>query len=458
MKPFTAIPLIQARASGARTLQDQPFNPWEIPGLVHKQLDSKIYRMVVHTPNEGAIESVWISDEDEARRVLANTEGIWRKGPQTFEPFSSLVPKHLISLEGEEHALVRAAAQTALSDCIVDGLIPRQAALVGSKLVGKLRDCLIKQQPCWFAVKEGDMAVCTQVDKMFRGAALDIVSFAVFGESWNALDDYSPTNPMADALAKVMHELHWRVVDMTNREWRRTPSMEPAGSLLNKLDAFIESQIDSALQRGTSRTAETCMLDVWVRNPNLSRELVRNCLTFLTMGHENVASGMAWTLLCLAHNQPAQDVVASSGKKEDLDVAFHEAVRLFPSVAGLTRMNMVKTSLCGYEIPRMTEVAVGTYEMHRLETRWGANANEFAPSRCPAVSTQGPPDAFPFGVGARSCIGRPLSMVELHALVGALVREFRVVLLSDMPKPTNFVSLRPGPHKVGFMPRHQGRL
>ena len=110
----------------------------------------------------------------------------------------------------------------------------------------------------------------------------------------------------------------------------------------------------------------------------------------------------------------------------------------------------------------MTEVVLETYLLHRNPATWGADAEDFRPSRCPVVSTQGPPDAFPFGVGARSCVGRPLSLLELHALVRPVLDAFDVVAVDPgngdeaatrRVKPNNLVSLRPGTHCIAFVPR-----
>jgi cytochrome P450 len=355
-KPFRSIPHFETQPSpaSARTAHPPPFNPWALNAVLHEQLESpKIYRMTMHAA-DGDVESVWINDEAAAREVLQNRNGNWRKGPQTFEPFSSLVPKHLIALEGEEHQLLRASAQAALGDFIADGTISRIAQSVGARLVRMCERAAaaVGTAPTkgaaevWFASRgtynSHPVALCSQVDKMFRAAALEIVSQALFGKSWGSLEDYSASNKLSDALARTMHELHWRVGDFSDREWRRNSRAGAAGELLDTLDAFIEQEIDAS-RLSAARNA-SCMLDAWTRDAKLSRDQVRNlCLTFLTMGHENIASGLAWVTLCLAHDEQAQQRVRA-GNRQDLETAFFEAMRLFPSVAGLTRTSDVDTT------------------------------------------------------------------------------------------------------------------
>jgi len=285
----------------------------------------------------------------------------------------------------------------------------------------------------------------------------------LFGASWGALRDYGPTNRLAHALASLMYELHWRVTDLTDRAWRADPHRGPVGGLLRELDAFIEPRIDEAVRRTAREPADSCMLDAWARRlspssssgagralgePALTRSQVRNlCLTFLTMGHENVATALAWCVILLAeHPDELADVVAAPTADvfdERLLRAFEEATRLYPSVAGLTRMNLSDAVVGGVLVPARTEVAVNMFDIHRDTAAWGADS-------C------GYPDAFPFGVGARrSCLGRPLSYLELRLLVGPLLRRFDLVSAtpSSPCEADSYVSLRPGPHRVLFVPR-----
>lgn len=60
----------------------------------------------------------------------------------------------------------------------------------------------------------------------------------------------------------------------------------------------------------------------------------------------------------------------------------------------------------------------------------------------------------PLQVGNRSCIGRPLSYLELNHLLGTLLKRFKVESGNPSKKTAanNFVSLRPGRHEIHFVP------
>ena len=207
------------------------------------------------------------------------------------------------------------------------------------------------------------------------------------------------------------------------------------------------------------------------------------------MGHENVSTSVTWTLILLAEHPACQERVrrevveakaalvlarggggSGGGEGEwtaealssmtELTHAFHEATRLYPSVPVVTRQPTRDTELLGYRIPAGQEVVLSTYSMHRDVSVYGPRAGGWQlPERCPVVTTHGPPDAFPFGGGGRACIGRPLSYVEVRMVVAEILLRFRVVSVSTREgKPVrpvreaNFVSLRPGPHKLRFEP------
>lgn len=462
----------------------KPGNPLESQRMLHTMLKSDTFHLHVKMPgSERAMDTVWTQNGNAAREILRNDSGIWRKGPTTFRPFTSLVEKHLIALEGEEHGMMRKAAVEALGGAIASGRVGRIAGGVAKELVDVLKGVATGNTESWIASKSKENAVSTCVDRMFRAAALDIITGMVFDDSWGAVKDYSPQNVKADALARVMYELHYRVSINSSREWETDPRTAGAGELLDILNNYIEQNIDASINRVKSLPAgqpvsdDACMLDQWTSrflipggsgtspSNNLTRTHVRNlCLVFLTMGHENVATGLAHTLILLAENHTELEHVyaahAQGNEKEfqaRLRTALEEAVRLYPSVAALTRMPLVDVEIDGYLVPAYTELMVSLYGLQRDPKVWGKDADEFKPkSRCPVTTTEGYPDSTPFGVGARSCIGRPLTMAELEHVVGALIKSFDLKSLKAEPaKAYSLVSLRPGPHEIAFVVRRE---
>eukprot|EP01065_Artemidia_motanka_P006110 TRINITY_DN12990_c0_g1_i3.p1 TRINITY_DN12990_c0_g1~~TRINITY_DN12990_c0_g1_i3.p1 ORF type:complete len:193 (+),score=65.20 TRINITY_DN12990_c0_g1_i3:213-791(+) len=175
-------------------------------------------------------------------------------------------------------------------------------------------------------------------------------------------------------------------------------------------------------------------------------------MTLLTMGHENVSSGISWALLLLADDPDLQErarrevmaaVPSGDVRWEDLKKlpllcrVFEEAVRLYPSVPGLTRCPRSEATCGAVSVPAGTEVVFNLYGAHRA----------VGPA---AVDTSTDRRSLAFGGGARGCIGRQLAYLESLVVCVELLRRCRIrrVALGDGDPPKMhgavFVSLRPG--------------
>jgi cytochrome P450 len=440
-------------------------NPYEALTALQRVAGSPA--LVVDTSAaDGPVRIVMVSDAGEARRVLADSSLL--KGPQTSEPFMSIVPQHLIAVEGAVHARLRKVAASVLNDQVrgrLSGIALRHARA----LVGQLR-----------GRSEGRAVVVCDLDRLVRAVALDTISEGIFGTPWGAIVDYSGSNTKAHALAQLMYVLHARVTDLTDRRWRepgaRGGSEDEAATWRRVLVPFVRAEISSA--RAGAGAAQSMLCEWIAQEPSLSdAELENLCLTFLTMGHENVSSGIAWTLVQLAENPAAQDSVRAqvarsafwrkecagelngeAGVFEALaeltlvEQAFLESARLYPSVPVISRMATTDTVVAGYRIPAGTEVVFNLYGLNRDTEAWGEDAAQFACPRSKPIQVDDP-SYWSFGAGARPCVGRPLSGAESKAVVATLLMAFSLTSASDQKvQANNLVSLRPGQHAIRLTP------
>merc|ERR1719329_1864087 len=135
------------------------------------------------------------------------------------------------------------------------------------------------------------------IDRCCRAFALDVVSELLFGESWQAQRDYTKEgNVKAWALGELMYVLHWRVTDFSDTAWRQERYDGRGGELLNILEGFVRGEIEHHRQLCEANTPRDDILTLLLQHePSLDvSEIVSCCMTFLTMGHENVASAIAW--------------------------------------------------------------------------------------------------------------------------------------------------------------------
>jgi len=221
--------------------------------------------------------------------------------------------------------------------------------------------------------------------------------------------------------------------------------------------------------------------------------LVRdNIKTMLFAGHDTTGAALAWLLRLMAENPAYQqrlreEIVAHCGNDGDptyagledmafLNACVLEVLRMYPS-AGFTRVGVDDFSLGGYAVPGDVELLVLPYLAQRDERYW-PRANEFVPDRFlhlgydrsdsvgggggsggeparrdsePATRDSRTDSAgvradslqsrigrisakhvfFPFSLGPRNCVGRPLALMEMRVVVVKLLQRFRFELCDD---------------------------
>ncbi|CAH0663617.1 unnamed protein product [Chilo suppressalis] len=104
-----------------------------------------------------------------------------------------------------------------------------------------------------------------------------------------------------------------------------------------------------------------------------------------------------------------------------------EVLRMFPVVVGNGRQLTKDTVICGYHIPKGTQVIFQHYVMSNSEENF-VSASEFRPERW-LLKTSGKHHAFaslPFGFGRRMCLGRRFAELEIHTVICKIVQAFRM--------------------------------
>ncbi|KIY66762.1 cytochrome P450 [Cylindrobasidium torrendii FP15055 ss-10] len=169
------------------------------------------------------------------------------------------------------------------------------------------------------------------------------------------------------------------------------------------------------------------------------QEMMDQVLTFLGAGHETTASGLAWTLFLLASNPEAQDKLrqevktafdAADGRPdykqlkemEYLEHVIMESLRLLPPVPMTIRRADKSDYIDGAYIPAGTLFYIPIRVVNTWTEIWGADAEEFRPERWAHL----PPRAhfLTFIEGPHACIGKTMAIVEMKAIVGALINNF----------------------------------
>lgn len=181
-------------------------------------------------------------------------------------------------------------------------------------------------------------------------------------------------------------------------------------------------------------------------------------LTFFLAGHETTANALTWSLYLLArHPEVAQRVREEARALGDRTLVaddlprlpytrqvFSEVMRLFPPAWTIARRALGDFELGGYQLSAGSLVIMSQWVVHR-DPRWWTVPERFDPDRWANEPGDRPKFAyFPFGGGARMCIGEHFAWMEGILVLATIMREWSFTLTSqDAVRMQPSITLRP---------------
>ncbi|XP_049878400.1 probable cytochrome P450 49a1 [Pectinophora gossypiella] len=111
-----------------------------------------------------------------------------------------------------------------------------------------------------------------------------------------------------------------------------------------------------------------------------------------------------------------------------LKACVKEVLRMYPVVIGNGRQLTKDTVICGYNIPKGTQVIFQHYVMGNSD-QYFSEAAEFKPERWlrrSSVLNHHPFASLPFGFGKRMCLGRRFAELEIHTVIAKMVQAFKM--------------------------------
>lgn len=202
-------------------------------------------------------------------------------------------------------------------------------------------------------------------------------------------------------------------------------------------------------------------------NRQMSDRQVRDeVLTLFLAGHETTANALTWTFYLLSQNpEAACELQAELGRVlngrnptyadvESLPytrMVLSESMRLYPPAWIMVRAAIEDVEISGYSIPRGSSVILSQWVTHRNE-RYYSEALKFDPQRWTPANVAARPKMayFPFGGGARMCIGEPFAWMEGILLLATLAQKWEMRLEPGFP-----VELLP---EITLRPKHGMRM
>ena len=176
-------------------------------------------------------------------------------------------------------------------------------------------------------------------------------------------------------------------------------------------------------------------------------ELRDQLITLLLAGHETTATALAWALHELARDPvtaAATTRAADEGDEKYLEAVAKEAMRLRPIISEVSRKLTKDVQVGPYTVPAGYMVLPSISMIH-ADAEHHPSPEVFDPTR---FLGSGPPAGswFPFGGGARRCLGAGFSLLEATIVLRELFTRYRVSAPSPRPErtKTRHITLVPG--------------
>jgi cytochrome P450 len=186
------------------------------------------------------------------------------------------------------------------------------------------------------------------------------------------------------------------------------------------------------------------------------------CVTVMLAGHETTANALSFALWELARNPDVQErlyqecravlgprapAAEDYGKLSYAAQVFAETIRIYPPVWVTARTAVEAYEYRGITIPRGAILLAPQIVAHR-DPRFWEDPLRFDPSRFTEENKAGRPRFcyFPFGAGARQCIGEGLAWMEGVLILASVAGNWKLSLPAGSAKQLPLhpaISLRP---------------
>jgi cytochrome P450 len=365
---------------------------------------------------------------------------------RTVQRTKMLLGEGMITAEGAAHRAQRLAAQPAFHRQRIGEygeVIVQEAVRIGES---------------WRADERCDISA----DMMHL--TLQVVARTLF-----ATDLREEVYELAAAINRIMGLYNFLVM-LPAAEWLvhlRPPGLAAFVRARKRIDAVVYRMIDAHQRSGLDRgSLLDLMLAASPANEGASRQSLRDqVITIFLAGYETVANALSWTWYLLSQNPGCEakvhhevDCVLGGRLPAAADVArlsytenvIAESLRLYPPAWAMGRYARQDFSLGDYFLPARTTVLISQFVTHR-DARYFPDPLRFDPDRFTAEgkAQRTKFTYFPFGAGARQCIGESFAWMEGVLILATLARKWKLRLVpGHRVEPQPLITLRP---KYGMM-------
>ncbi len=297
--------------------------------------------------------------------------------------------------------------------------------------------------------------------------ALDIVGRTLFGT-----DLSDAASEVADALTALLNNFQRRMTGGADGLLDRLPTRANARrqQALETLDAIIVRLIAAHRDQPETPTDNVLSMLLSARDEEgdgtgMSDRQVRDeVMTLVLAGHETTANALTWAWFLIGrHAEVAERLHAEVDMlqaRPTLDsvralpwthAVVAETLRLYPPAWTIGRRTTEDLEVDGWTLPAGSLTLASQWVLHR-DPRWWGDGDSFRPDRWLDAdgafdeTAPGQPKGawFPFGLGARVCIGESFAWTEAVLVLATLARSWAPIIMADRePAVRPAVTLRP---------------
>jgi cytochrome P450 len=387
---------------------------------------------------------VFLNHPDYIREVLVAQNDNFIK-ERTVQRTKMLLGEGMITSEGTQHRAQRQVAQPAFHRQRIPeyaGMIVREAACLSDR---------------WDDGEQRDIAI----DMM--QFTLNVVAQTLFATDLNQQSG-KEVEELASAINRIMGLYNFLVM-LPAAEWLvhvRPPGLSVFVKARKRIDAVVYRMIAAHRQRGSHGGS---LLDLMLaaspdQSPASEQSLRDQVITIFLAGSETVANALSWTWYLLSQNPdcerrfheeidrelqgrlPTFDDVA---RLRYLEMVLAESMRLYPPAWAMGRYARNDFQLGDFFLPAKTTVLMSQFVTHR-DPRFFPDPLRFDPERFTpeAKSRRTKLTYFPFGAGARQCIGESFAWMEGVLLLATLGQKWKLKLVpGHRVEPEPLITLRP---------------
>jgi len=393
---------------------------------------------------------VFLNHPEYIREVLVVQNDNFIK-ERTVQRTKMLLGEGMITSEDAEHRAQRQVAQPAFHR--------QRIQEYGAAIV----DEAARARESWRDGEQQDIAI----DMMHL--TLKIVARTLF-----AADLQNEVLELADAINRIMGLYNFLVM-LPAAEWLvhlRPPGLAAFLKARKRIDAVVYRMIDAHRRRDANGGS---LLDLMLaasphevrsdesRNnegPEAQQALRDQVITIFLAGYETVANALIWTWYLLSQNPDCErrcheevDSVLQGRlpTAEDVprlryvEMVMAESMRLYPPAWAMGRYARNDFQLGDFRLPARTTVLISQFVTHR-DPRYFPDPLRFDPERftAEAKSRRAKFTYFPFGAGARQCIGESFAWMEGVLVLATFMQKWRLRLVpGQRVEPQPLITLRP---------------